>query len=58
MRFCVFGTVRSILSNSSPVSLTFQFAPSKGDYGPDGVAWKAAYRPYLSFKLSDLWAGI
>jgi hypothetical protein len=27
-----------------------------GDYGPGG-AWKACFRPYLYFALSDLWQG-
>jgi hypothetical protein len=30
----------------------------KGNYGEDNTMWKACFRPYLQYTLSDLWQGI
>ena len=30
---------------------------ARGHFGPDGVAWKACYRPYIEYPMASLFAG-
>ena len=55
------GDMHIAVYDFNPASQTLWFSVGRineaMDFGPDGSAWKACYRPFLEYPLAGLWAG-